>query len=266
MSGILTNFTFNGEHCLDDHGLLFVEDSGGRVITHARRINEYEIAGASGTIRFPGEAYEKATLSGALYPMESPADEAAAQALMRGVAAWLYGPRGRLIFDYEPDKYRLAEITGESKWSCRDWLDGGLDIAFDIQPFAWAVAPVTASHAVTSDYAFTLDMGDSLPAPLEATITNSGEAALTGAAIQYGANYWIFEGMSIPQNGALAISCEAPIGAVITAGGQRANALPYAQDFDRIELSGTASVGVTLTFASGARGAAVALQARGRWL
>lgn len=266
MSGIESGFTFNGAHSMNDHGLLYVEDNGGRVITHARRINEYEIAGASGTVRFPGEVYEKAKLGGSLFPMVSPASEAAAQALMREIDAWLYGPRGALIFDYEPDKYRLAEVIGESKWSYREWLDGGLAIEFDVQPFAYAVTPTTLSHAVSTAYTFALNVDTGLAAPLEATITNTGAAALTGVVIQHGAKYWIFEGMSIAQGGVLRISAEKPIGATITQGGAVTNAMPKSTEFDIIEVSGSASVGVTLTFASGARGANVALQARGRWL
>lgn len=262
---IESNFTFNGRHCMNDMGLLYVENSGGRVITHARRINEYTVAGASGTIRFPGETFEKATLSGSLYPMESPKSEADAQALMRQVAAWLYGPRGRLIFDYEPDRYRIAEISGESKWSCREWLDGGLDVEFDVQPFAWALNPTRETHTVTDTCAFALNMGDSQDAPLEAIIRNTGAAALTGISISRGSREWLFAGMSVPQDGLVTITQEPPVGATITTGGIVTNALPYAMQFDTVTVSGAADLAVALSF-DGSGSADVTLQARGRWL
>ena len=275
MSGIESGFTFGGKHCMNDFGLLYVEDKGGRIITHARRINEYTIAGASGTVRFPGEAYEKAILSGALYPMTSPTSEAEAQALMRSIDAWLYGPRDKLIFDYEPDKYRLAEVTGESKWSYRDWIDGGLAIEFDVQPFAYAVTPTTPfAYAVVptptqpnvKEYVYAINVETGLEAPLEATITNSGTAKLTGVTIDCGSKRWSFEDMSITQCGVLAISMESPIGATITQGNVITNALPHATRFDVINIEGETAISVKLTFDGSAHSDSVALSARGRWL
>ena len=265
MSGIQSGFRFGGKHCMHDFGLLFVEDSGGRAVTHARRINEYQIAGASGTIRFPGEAFDTTTLSGSLFPLESPADEAAAQALMRQVDAWLYGPRDRLIFDYEPDKYRLAEVTGESKWSYSDWMDGGLEIEFIIQPFAFALFPTTAGGTVTGSAEYDFTVPGTEDAPLEAQITNQGASALTGAQITLGGKSWIFQGLSVAQDGTLTISCETPIGATITQGSATENAMPKAARFDLLAGHGALTAGVTLTFEGGSGSASVSLSARGRW-
>ena len=265
MSGIQSGFRFGGKHCMHDFGLLFVEDSGGRAVTHARQINEYQIAGASGTIRFPGEAFETATLSGSLFPLESPADEAAAQALMRQVDAWLYGPRDRLIFDYEPDKYRLAEVTGESKWSYSDWMDGGLEIEFIIQPFAYALFPTTAGGTVTDEAVYDFTVPGTEDAPLTATITDQGTSALTGATITLGGKSWIFEDLDIAQAGGITISCEPPIGAAVIQGGQTENAMPHAAQFDLLAGHGALTAGVALTFEGGSGSATVQLSARARW-
>ena len=266
MSGIESGFSFNGKH-VSDFGLLYVEDSGGRVITHARRVNEYEIAGASGTIVFPGERYEPAELTGALFPLDDLADEAAAQALMRQVTAWLYGPQGRLIFDYEPDRFLLAQAAGESKWSRRDWMDGGLNIAFRVQPFAYALIAAEAAGTVTQAGAtMALPLATGRPAPLEATITNAGASNLTGVTVSSGGKTWAFAGLSVPEDGALSISGEPPIGATLTVGSTKSNALTKATAFDMIELETGASVSVALSFEGGSGSADVTLRARGRWL
>lgn len=267
MSGILSGFTFNGLHCMRDFGLLYVPSEEGRVITPARRVNAYEIAGTSGTVRFPGETYGVSTLAGALYPMESPADDKAAQALMRRVAPWLYGPRGQLIFDYEPDRYLVAEVVAESIWSDQSWLDGGLDFTFEIQPFAYAVAPVVHRHVMDEGGGyFAMEVETGLPAPLEAVITNAGSSALTGVRIECGGAVWDFSGMELAAGATLTISGETPIGAEITESGVVTNALVYADTFDQVALQGAQRVQVSLTFSGGSGSAAVELRARGRWL
>ncbi|MGX8705376.1 MAG: hypothetical protein ACSW8J_02255, partial [bacterium] len=103
-----TGFTFGGVHSRDDMGLIYAEKDGHIAIPEIRR-NSYQIAGMSGTLLLPGEAWQTFTLEGTLYPAEEPRTQAEAQALLRDVSAWLTSGRERLIFDYEPSVYYLAE-------------------------------------------------------------------------------------------------------------------------------------------------------------
>ena len=265
---IETGFTFNGKHCESDFGLLFVEDSGGRILSAARTVNEYEIAGGHGTVRFDGESYQPYERRGSLFPLKSPTTEAEAQALMRRVSAWLGGPRGRLVFDHELDKYLIAECIDSMLWSYEAWIDGGLSIVFKVQPFAYNIRESdTTATITTAATAISMAVSSGVPAPLTARITNTGTAPITGVTIDVGGKRWRFaKGMSVAAGGELLITMEHPIGAsIIAAGGSTSNALPHAEQFDNIEVQGRIEATVAVTYGSGTRQARVRLSARGRW-
>lgn len=258
------NFSFGGLHCLRDFGAIYAEKSG-HIISPAISRNEYEIAGTPGSILMPGDLPETLTFSGTLYFLDDPPTQAAAQERLRRVAAWLTNGRQRLIFDYEPLCYYMASMDSAAKWNYSGWIEGGLDVEFTAQPYAYAVKETKASAATTgtsAQIALTLDTGTD--APLGVTITNTGTAPITGVAVTASGKQAAFSGMNIAQGNALQIDMEPPIGAVFASGD---NALPYASRFDTLTASrGAQAINVALTYGSGTKGAKITARARGRWL
>lgn len=254
-----TGFTFGGVHSRNHMGMIYVEKEGHIAIPEIRR-NSYQIAGMSGTVLMDGEAWQPFNLEGSLYPAEEPATQAAAQALLRDLSAWLTAGRQRLIFDYEPGIYYDAELSAYSKWSLRNWFGGELQIRFLAQPFARNVTQDEA-NATMSGYggSVSLSVNTGLPAPMQLIVQNTGSAVITDVTV---AASIIFTGMSITPGQTLTIDCETPMGAKIGS----ANALQYATAFAPVYLdNGVNLVAVGLNFGSGSGQARVTVRARGRW-
>lgn len=258
------NFSFGGLHCLRDFGAIYVEKSG-HPVTPAIRRNEYEISGMPGSIAMPGDLPETLAFSGSLYFLSEPPTQAAAQERLRRMAAWLTNGRKRLIFDYEPDRFYMASVDQAMKWGFSGWIGGGLDLAFEAQPYAYAVRESKATANVTdesAELALMLDTG--LDAPLAVTVENTGTAPITGVAVTASGKQAIFSGMSMDQGKALLINMEPPIGAVFSSG---ESALPFASRFDILTAArGVQTISVALAYGSGTKGATVTARARGRWI
>ena len=257
------NFSFAGLHCLRDFGCIYVEKSGHTITPGATR-NTYEIAGVSGTLIMPGTIYGTHHFDGALYFLRDPPNQQAAQENLRKIGAWLANGRQRLVFDYEPHRYYMAEMNDASKWGFSGWMGGGLDIAFDAQPFAYNAQENTAAlttTAASNALDIVADTGEA--APLKLTIKNTGTAAISGATITANGKSAVFSGMAIASGASLTIDMEPPIGAVFASG---QSALPYATRFDYIALApGKNTITVTLTYGSGTAGAQITAAARGRF-
>ena len=258
------NFSFGGLHCLRDFGAIYAEKSG-HIISPAISRNEYEIAGTPGSILMPGDLPETLTFSGTLYFLDDPPTQAAAQERLRRVAAWLTNGRQRLIFDYEPLRYYMASMDSAAKWNYSGWIEGGLDVEFTAQPYAYAVKETKASAATTgtsAQIALTLDTGTD--APLGVTITNTGTAPIISATISAHGKKAVFSGMNLTQGNSLTISMEPPIGAAFSDG---ESALPYASQFDVLTAhKGVQTITAALTYGSGTKGAQITARARGRWI
>ena len=256
-----TGFSFGGVHSRDDMGLIYAEKDGHVMIPEIRR-NAYQIAGMSGTVLLPGEAWQTFFIEGTLYPAEEPRTQAEAQALLRDVSAWLTaggGPsagRQRLIFDYEPEVYYEAELSTQSKWSLRNWFGGELPIRFTAQPFAWNVQESEASRELTGSGSISVSVDTNLPAPLKLTVEG-----ISGTLTSLSVGGIRLEGMSLGSGQRLVVDTAPPAGATI--GGQ--SAMQYVRAFAPVMLhNGANSVQVTLGF-SGSGRARVTAAARGRW-
>ena len=143
------------------------------------------------------------------------------QDMLRDVAAWLTNGRQRLIFDYEPNIYYLAELSAASKWSLKNWFGGELQVRWTAQPFAYNVEEDTASVDVSSggSKSVTLRAYTGLPAPLKLTVRNTGSAPIT--RVSFGGI--TLAGMSIGAGSTLVVDSEPPAGAKIGS----SNALSY---------------------------------------
>lgn len=258
------NFSFGGLHCLRDFDAIYVE-KGGHAVTPAIARNEYEIAGAPGSVLLPGGLPGPVSFGGALYFLHEPPSQAAAQERLRRMAAWLTDGRRRLIFDYEPLRYYMASVDASLKWGFSGWIGGGLDVTFQAQPYAWAVNESSVSVSTTAASArltLTLDTGE--PAPLGVSVQNTGTAPITGVTVTAGAKGAAFAGMSLAPSATLTLTMEPPIGAAFSSG---ESALPYATRFDALTAAkGAQDIIVALTYGGGTHGAKITARARGRWL
>ena len=151
MSVAEVNFSFNGLHCLRDFGCIYIANENGRTISPATERDEYEIAGASGTVLIGARATHKPyNLSGVLVPMKTPKTLQAAQQLARRISAWLKSGRCALTWDYEPMQQHQAEVLDAINWDSKVWIDGGIAITFRVQPFTYDLTPTVAQQNISA--------------------------------------------------------------------------------------------------------------------
>lgn len=257
------NFSFGGKHCLTDFGCIYVEKSGHTVSPDATA-NTYEISGLSGTVRMDGTVYDTIEFSGNLFFVKDPATQAEAQERIRAISKWLNGGRQRLVFDYEPNRYYLAEVTTAGKWSYSDWFEGGLSVKFTAQPFVYNADVNSATATLSGDaaeLALVADTGEN--APLVISVENTGVAALTAFTASCRGKRVAMEGMNMAAGGVLQISMEPPIGAE---DGDGSSMMQYATQFDYMTAAdGANTVTCQATF-DGAGTAVVTVSARGRYI
>ena len=258
------NFTFDGKHCLRDFDCIYVFNKS-RPVSPDSHFHTFEVSGASGTLMY-GDArtHDVLTHKGALYLMHTPGSDAAALRMYRQIGAWLKVGRRRLTWDYEPDRYLLAEIAAGTDYTETGWPDGGLEIAMRCQPLAYDLqeAMVSGTLTDTAACALMLPLYTGEPAPVCCDITNTGAAVMTGVSVAVGDKQVTFTGLTLAAGQTLRVDMEAPIGATVGS----ANALPKATRFDYLTASGPATVTVTPTFGSGTKQATVRVHARGRWI
>ena len=251
-----TGFSFGGVHSRDDMGLIYAEKDGHIMIPEIRR-NAYQIAGMSGTVLMPGEAWQPFNLEGTLYPAEEPRTQAEAQELLRNVSEWLTVGRQRLIFDYEPGKFYDAELSAQSKWSLRNWFGGELQIRFLAQPFAWNVEEATGTRDISASgsVGVGISVETGLPTPLKITVENTGGSAISEVSI--GGDI-AFMGLPLSPGQTLTIDTAPPAGAMIGS----VNALPCATRFRPILLNNGMNTRSVVINRGSAR---VTFRTRGRW-
>lgn len=267
-----TGFTFAGLHSYFDMGLDYAEKNSGHPLTPRIRRNGYQIAGTSGTILLPGETRDTLNFEGTLYPAAEPRSQAEAQAQLRRVAEWLTQGRRSLIFDYEPQRYYLAEVNRETEWTLKNWFGGELSVRFEAQPYAYNVFTHTASKETGDTTAeLTLRVETGWPAPLMLQVTNRGTSDIkriqvtragdSGPGIAFGG-----DGFAVHAEEALQVSMEAPASAEIQTASGFVNALPCATAFGPLNMQpGDNSLTVRLTYGVGIGKAAITVSARGRY-
>ena len=262
-----TGFTFNGEHSYNNYGLIYSEKDAGHAIIPQIRRNEYQIAGQSGSVLFAGEEYQVMSFSGTLYPHEEYETQADAQQLIRRVQAWLTAGRCPLIFDYEPTRYYMAQLSKQSAWSLKNWFGGEIGITFEAQPFAYDVMESEWTGTGSTSITLSPGMVTLQPAPAVIEITNTDAAQLTGVTVSLDSvQKIVFSGLTVAENGILRISSETPIGATVTASGSTQDVMAKCTKFSPITLSaGVHTVAIALTYGTGNKAASVKLKARGRY-
>ena len=282
-----TGFTFGGVHSRRDMGLIYIEKDGHIAIPEIRR-NAYTIAGMSGTLLLSGEAWQPFYLEGSLIPAEEPGTQAQAQALLRNILAWLTAGRQRLIFDYEPEVYYLAELAGSCRWSLKNWFGGELAIRWLAQPFAYSVNASTATvvdgggpapeggtrklaalraavpEEAEDGLSIRLGVDTDWPTGLELTVTNNGDAPITSVEVRQRPEAAAIrvEGLRLQTGQRLDIDTNPP--AAVTLDGE--NAMARVTAFAPVALyNGVNPLTVYLEYGEGERSARVTASARGRW-
>ena len=260
-----TGFTYNGIHSRRDMGLIYAEKDGHQITPKINR-NEYKIAGASGSILFDGETWDTLTFEGTLYPAIERSNQWQAQQLLRQVAAWLTAGRKQLIFDYEPSVYYMAELSGATRWSLKNWFGGEIGIKFDAQPYAYNVTPDSATISIDQDHRtnyITPTVSTGHPAPLQVTIYNAGSGTITDVQVGVlGRELMVyFSGLSLGAGQTMTLNFEAPAGATIDG----VNVLPYCTIYNPIYLGNGMTYVYVGVNGSGSYSATITVQARGRW-
>ena len=195
----MNNFTFAGKHCLNDMGCVFVMDSMDAV--PAAKVNKYEIAGQSGTLRYDsgeGILYEEKSMSGTLYFVKQSNDglmsEEEITKKLHSVAAWLGNSgRAQLILDSDVSRYYEAEVNGNQSLSRKDWENGSIKLKMTLQPFASDVTGSASAEnlVLSAGTAKEINLSSLLPngigyaTPLTVSVTNKSATAITDLRIQY---------------------------------------------------------------------------------
>lgn len=142
---MIGSFSFNG---IESSTYSLICRSVKRPILPAMKTQRVELPGSSGAYDFDGNEYDLRTVTMRVVYLGTSYEELRTRA--RSIAAWLSTTTWKkLIINDEPDKYYLAKVTSETDLSTA-WEAGEVEITFDCQPFAYAVAESTFTFAVTS--------------------------------------------------------------------------------------------------------------------
>lgn len=260
-------FTFDGQHSLVDWGVIAIRDKK-RPISAPGQTLSYAIGGLQGTLAF-GDAvtlqeYTAAVTLYAAHPLDS---ETAATALWRQLTAWLCVGRRPLIWDSEPDKYVMAEVTNLSGEKS-SWVEEGLKVTFRMQPELRGVECASTRLSIRSTERCTgqLRIDSGLDAPICLRLTNAGAATVTGLTVSAGGRSVELSGFSLGKGDALALNMETPVDATLVRGnGTQENALPFAQRFERLTGRGTVALAAQVTAEGNAVDLLLQATARGIW-
>ena len=177
-------FTFNGQHSLYDFGLIAIRAKK-RTICAGSDVVSYSVSGMDGTLSYGDQrSADEYTETVNLYANHALPTQEAATLLWRQVVSWLMCGRRQLIWDSEPDKYAMAEVTGVVG-EASGWVDEGLSVTFKVQPHLHSLRANFAQKALeaagTNLMAIAID-GD-MPAPISFEMLNTGTRRLDGCRI-----------------------------------------------------------------------------------
>lgn len=257
----MNNFTFDGKHCLNDMGCVFVMD----IIDAVPGIyaNKYEISGMSGTLRYSsGEIrFREKQMSGSLYFVKPTANDgllsdAEIMERLHKVSSWLgNAERASLILDSDISRKYDAEIIDGASLSNKDWENGSVKVKFILQPFASDVSAKSYSGSVTltANTITNVSMSSLIPdgigatTPLIVSIKNNGNSPISSLRIYYydekdtskyillnGSNFSLASGENIIVNS---------VTGEITKGADQGIKWLKSGDFPVLSVNGTKSIG-----------------------
>ena len=193
------NFTFDGRHCLNDFGCMFVLNQ--MTGTPKTDISKYEISGLPGTLRYEDQdlALKEGSIKGTLYFVNRAQDGAlmtgseVAQR-MHDVASWLVlAGRAKLCFDADVTRCYEAEIENDATFDRSGWENGKLALTLTTQPLAIDIQESSAQQtfSLEANTAQRMELSSAFPrgmgyvTPLVLFIQNVGNDAITDLQITY---------------------------------------------------------------------------------
>lgn len=198
-NSVLTNFTYDRKHCLNDMGCLFIMDN--KSVTPSVRQSRYILSGVSGTIRYDKTPlqFKERQIAGTLYLVNNGtsdgilSDKEIDERLHR-VATWLsYAKRGYLIFDSDPFRRYIAEVLDETSISRDKWHNGAIKLKFTCQPYSESIREsklALQSMDVSSGIIRWIDLpldfkGVGYTTPLIVEIKNVGASTVSSLTVAY---------------------------------------------------------------------------------
>jgi len=193
------NFSFAYKHCLNQMGVIFVEES--RDAVPEVRANKYDISGRSGTLRYPTDnpILAEREVTGTLYLVNQAdasglmSDEAIAKKL-HAVASWLVNAgRSTLVFDNDTMMEYEAEVISAIPYSRTGWENGTLKVKFVVQPLCKNRLLSYLDGQYSIDYTGSLILsllpmftdGIGFRTPLNFSVTNNGISSITSVQMNY---------------------------------------------------------------------------------
>lgn len=259
------DFTFHGHH-IREFGAAFLPDRWPGAAATA--VNDAAVSGRHGTLRYPGETFGEKILSGRLYlltPDESPLSYADMLARAEAVCGWLKtAGRAPLILDAAPERLYMAEVKGAISFTTEEWPSGCAEVAFTLQPFAYACQEAFESLILSPGQArsASLYVPGNLPAPLLLTLEASGP--ISALRVRADGQVLAFEGLGLDAGGLLRVAAPLETGEIMTceAGGGSGMCRITAQSAVPFWLR----PGLRRIEAEGDGGGVLRIGVRGRWV
>lgn len=187
---ISTNFTYANKHCLNDLGLVFIQDSISILPKSSGYI--YKIDGVDGTIRSDGIRLEELSLKGDLFVTNKDYTYLSSKDLnskIREIKRWLHqSSRERLIFDNDLEYYYLADCFSEINIKNDKWELGSIPVEFVLQPYKYSCKETVIEKQLVFDTGSKIEFDSSsfmsdYEADFLIQIINQGSVPLTNLGL-----------------------------------------------------------------------------------
>lgn len=259
------DFTFAGHHIREFGAAFLPERWPGAAAT---TVNDASVSGRDGTLRYPGQTFGEKTFTGRLYllsPDGGPLSYASMLARAEAVCGWLKNAgRAPLVLDATPERVYMAEVKAALFFSTEDWPSGCAEVAFTLQPFAYARSETLESLVLSANEGKTASLWvpGNLPAPLLLTLEARGP--LSALSVRCAGKALCFEGLGLAAKDTLEVAAPLETGEIMTcqAGGESGMGRITAQS----DVPFWLGPGLTEIQAEADGPALLRVGARGRWI
>lgn len=263
-------FTFNGQHSLYDFGLIAIRAKK-RTICASSDVVSYAISGMDGTLSYGDQrSADEYTETVNLYANHALSTQEAATRLWRQVVSWLMCGRRQLIWDSEPNKYVVAEVTG-IVGEASGWVDEGLSVTIKVQPHLYSLRANTAQKTLEAagTHLMSISIDGDMPAPISFEMMNSGTRRLDGCRINVSGAITEVAGLALATGETLMIDSSYPLDvSVKRADETREPVFSRCLHCELLRGVGATTIAITPLYdeaAQGTVGASVTVSAQGVW-
>lgn len=263
-------FTFNGQHSLYDFGLIAIRAKK-RTICASSDVVSYAISGMDGTLSYGDQrSADEYTETVNLYANHALSTQEAATRLWRQVVSWLMCGRRQLIWDSEPNKYVVAEVTG-IVGEASGWVDEGLSVTIKVQPHLYSLRANTAQKTLEAagTHLMSISIDGDMPAPISFEMMNSGTRRLDGCRINVSGAITEVAGLALATGETLMIDSGYSLDvSVKRADGTRESVFAHCLHCELLRGVGATTIAITPLYDDaepGTVGASVTVSAQGVW-